>query len=126
MKVKILLIAGSRTVSEEDAFTIIEEEALRRGWNKETISLVLSGHARGPDRAGERWAAKEGIPIKCFIPKWERYGRVAGMIRNQEMATQADLSLVVWDHKSSGSKNTIDTMTAMEKEVVVVIKEQKQ
>lgn len=123
---KILLIAGSRTVSEEDAFTIIEEEAIRRGWNKETISLVLSGHARGPDRAGERWAAKEGIPIKCFIPKWERFGRSAGMIRNREMAEQADVSLSIWDMKSAGTKNTIDTMTAMGKEVVVVIKEQKQ
>jgi len=54
------------------------------------VTEVVSGGARGVDKCGERWAERNNIPIKQFIPKWQRLGRKAGMVRNRDMAFYAD------------------------------------
>lgn len=54
------------------------------------ITEVVSGGARGADAAGERWAEMRGIPIRRFPADWNKHGKGAGPIRNQQMAEYAD------------------------------------
>ena len=98
------IIAGSREAFENDTLAGIDSCP----W-KAQINLVVSGTARGADYWGERWAEENKIPIKRYYPDWNRHGKSAGPIRNQEMAENADALICIWDGKSKGSKNMIET-----------------
>ena len=54
------------------------------------IEEVVSGCAKGADTEGENWARSLDIPIKRFPADWNNWGRMAGFIRNAEMAQYAD------------------------------------
>ena len=109
-----LIIAGSRTITEED-FT----RAIGAFQFRENIKMVISGRARGADQFGENWARKEKIPIQAFPANWKEYGKRAGYLRNKEMAKAADAALVIWDGLSKGSKHMIDL--ALEEKLNVCI-----
>ena len=48
--------------------------------------------------------------FNCSIKEanWDKYGKRAGMIRNEEMARQATDCIVFWDRKSKGTANMIE------------------
>lgn len=68
---------------------------------------IISGHARGADQLGERFAHKYKIPLEIYPADWNRYGNRAGPLRNEEMAKVATHCICFWDGKSSGTKNMI-------------------
>lgn len=72
-----------------------------------TITELVSGHAEGVDRLGERYAADRGIRIKVFETQWERSGRSVGPRRNQEMVEYAEALIVIWDGVSRGTLDII-------------------
>ena len=77
------------------------------------IAEVVSGKARGADTQGERWARKEGIPVKEFPADWDGLGRGAGFVRNRQMAEYAMEEgagglIAIWDGESRGTKNMIE------------------
>jgi hypothetical protein len=72
------------------------------------VQEVVCGCARGADTLGEKWAKERGIPVKHFKPDWNRFGKGAGYLRNQEMADYADTVVAFWDEKSRGTKHMID------------------
>lgn len=80
-------------------------EAIRA--SKFEITAVLSGGADGADRLGEDWASRHGIPVSQYPANWKKYGKAAGPIRNEEMASSADALIALWDCKSRGTKNMI-------------------
>jgi hypothetical protein len=70
---------------------------------------IISGGARGADRVAEVWAKSNSVPITVFTPDWEKNGRRAGVLRNNQMLdTNPDLVLAFWDGLSKGTKHTID------------------
>lgn len=102
-----LIIAGTRTFDDY--------ELLRRHTDyllsniKDEIEIV-SGHARGADSLGERYAKERGFQLKLFPADWERYGKTAGFRRNTQMAQYADALLVFYDGVSHGTAHMIRTM----------------
>ena len=54
------------------------------------MAEVVNGAATGADEEGERWAERNGIPVKRIPADWEKHGRAAGPIRNAQMARYAD------------------------------------
>ena len=100
-----VIIAGSRTLGHrrfEVVAAIKELVATLDG----PVTQVVSGKARGVDTIGEYWAKyshETPIPIASFPADWDRYGNRAGPIRNREMAANADVLILIWDGKSSGS-----------------------
>lgn len=97
------IIAGSRTINEMDALTA----AIRA--SKFDISEVVSGGAGGVDQLGEQWACAHGVPVVKFPADWNAHGKAAGPIRNRKMAEYAEALIAVWDGRSRGTKNMIDT-----------------
>jgi len=75
-----------------------------------TISEVVSGGAAGVDHIGEKWAIKNKIPIKFFIPEWKKFGKKAGPLRNIQMADYADALVAIWDGESRGTWHMINEM----------------
>lgn len=84
------------------------------------IATVVSGGAKGVDALGERYSEEKGLNLKIFRADWETHGRAAGPIRNRKMAENADALIAIWDGKSRGTKNMIET--AEKKNLLVYVK----
>lgn len=96
--------------------TLVDTAVDNTTWS---ISEVVSGTANGIDRRGEQWAAKNNIPIKQFPAEWDVYGKSAGYVRNYVMAQYADALIAIWDGKSKGTLNMINTMANLNKPIYV-------
>jgi len=102
----IVIVAGGRNIINpyENVCIAVKESGF-------IITELLSGEARGIDTAGEEYAQNYHIDLRRFKPDWERYGRVAGFMRNTKMAEYAfpDGGLVaIWDGISKGTKHMIN------------------
>lgn len=107
------IIAGSRDIVE---YQHVLDAIRLSGF---TITAVISGHARGVDTLGERWAAEHSIAAHLYPAEWGRLGKYAGRMRNLAMANNADALIAVWDGKSTGTKHMIVTMRAAGKPTFV-------
>lgn len=97
------IIAGSRSITD---FNIVSDVILKSGLGL-IISEVVSGTANGVDKLGEKWAYSNDVPVKRFPADWDKYGTVAGYIRNEKMADYTDCLIAIWDGKSKGTENMI-------------------
>lgn len=57
------------------------------------VTEVVSGTALGADKAGERWAKENSVPIKKFYPNWKA-GKSAGIKSQARMAAYADAAIL--------------------------------
>lgn len=81
-----LIIAGgrSRRISKND------KDLLDEIYEQEDIDTVISGDCKGVDQDGSEWAESKGIRVWRYPAEWQKYGKRAGPIRNEEMAKTAD------------------------------------
>lgn len=112
----IVIIAGGRD------FEMLEKHMLMLDDICDSVeaSEIVSGTARGADKAGEYYAHTRKIPCTRFPANWKKYGKSAGYIRNEEMAKYADMLVAFWDGKSRGTKHMIKTMKQFNKPVRVI------
>lgn len=68
---------------------------------------IVSGGARGADAQGERYAEDVGCHIRIFPADWDKHGKRAGILRNEEMALYGHILVAFWDGKSPGTKHMI-------------------
>ena len=110
-----VIIAGSRELwlSEDEMAQAVADSGYQ-------ITEVVSGNARGIDRCGETWGYENDIPVKLFPANWDRYGKAAGVMRNQEMADYANALLAIWNGKSAGTRDMIARMRRLGKPVFIV------
>lgn len=105
-----VIIAGSRGF---DNYELLKEKCnffLRE--KREICDIVIvSGGARGADKAGEKYAQDEGFSMEIYLAQWDKYGKRAGYRRNEQMAEVADGLIAFWDGQSKGTKHMIDIMT---------------
>ena len=81
-----IIIAGSRIFNNEETFMKAMEELV--------IPIdddieIISGGCSGADEMGERFARSRYYRLVVFPAKWNKYGKSAGPIRNEEMAKYA-------------------------------------
>ena len=100
-----VIIAGSREFTDYD----MAESAIKDILGTLDELHIVSGHCRGADILGERFAAKHGLKLSIFPAKWGKYGKRAGYIRNSEMAEFAStkgyegILIAFWDGTSRGT-----------------------
>ena len=101
MNKRPVIVAGSRKIKSQQTINGILDPS------KELISEVICGEAPGVDTLGRRWAEANSIPIKSFPAQWDKLGKKAGFIRNEQMAKYAKATngilVIVWDGISPGS-----------------------
>lgn len=110
-----VIIAGGRDFHD---YGVLLDAIIECNFN---IQTVVSGGAKGVDALGERYAEAADVPLKLYPADWERHGRAAGPIRNAMMAENADALIAIWDGKSRGTKNMIET--ARKRGLIVYVKE---
>lgn len=98
-----IIVAGSRTVKDK-IMVFNKLKSLHRAYpNME----IVSGCASGPDTFAINFANENEVKIHMFPADWNKFGKRAGYIRNEEMAKFSDGLLIFWDGISSGSKHMI-------------------
>ncbi len=83
-----VLVCGSRKWTD---YAVIE-------WRMKALppwSVIIEGEARGVDRAARQIAKHLGLEVKPFPADWDKYGKAAGPIRNQQMLDEGKPDLVL-------------------------------
>lgn len=104
MKVAVI---GSRSI-EYDKLQMKAYELLCENIPANCTEIV-SGGAMGVDRLAEIYARKNNIPIKVFLPDYDKYGKRAPKIRNDQIVEYADYVIAFWDTVSTGTAHTVAT-----------------
>lgn len=117
-----VIIAGSRDIDDYS----VAEPIILRGLDCldieiPTITAIISGGARGPDRLGVRWACQHNVKFETFLANWNKYQRTAGILRNVEMGKVADAAIFIWDGTSRGTAHMMEYMESMGKPIYVEI-----
>lgn len=101
-----ICVAGGREFDDYEYLARCMDSIKYRHGKKE-ITLV-SGAAKGADALGEKYAGEQDWVIESHPPDYKRYlGRKAPLIRNEEMAQEADVLVVFWDGASTGTRHMI-------------------
>ena len=114
-----VIIAGSRSFND---YELLREQCLSILQEKMRTHrvIIVSGHARGADSLGERFANEFRLPFELHPAKWRLLGKAAGMVRNAEMAKCSDALIAFWDGESSGTRHMINFARKRGLEVSVI------
>jgi hypothetical protein len=110
-----VLVCGGRDY--EDSVRV--NEVLDEFHSNTPITLLIEGGARGADSLADRWAVHNYIPSMTFNAEWDKYGKAAGMIRNQKMLDVGKPDVVI---AFPGGRGTSNMVNIAEKAKVRVIK----
>lgn len=100
-----VIVAGSREIN-----VTVEQLSIIMIDSGFAPSMIISGNARGADKLGEDWAKLHDIQCEKYPANWDKYGKRAGLLRNEYMASKADALIALWDGNSRGTKHMIETM----------------
>ena len=90
-----------------------------------TATEIREGEAPGTDLLARCWARDHGIPCKRYPADWKTHGKPAGPLRNRQMAEgkgddgRADALVAIWDGKSRGTEDMINTARSMGLQVFI-------
>ena len=87
---KVLVCGGRDYDDQEFVFSFLDHLD-----KKTPITTVVHGDARGADTLAKKWARQRGKTAVAYPADWKRYGKPAGMIRNQQMMDEESPDLVV-------------------------------
>lgn len=78
--------------------------------------VIIDGMARGADTQGNLAAKSLGMKVQRFPAQWQKYGKAAGPIRNQQMLTEGKPDFVLAFHNSlETSRGTKDMVNRARK-----------
>lgn len=115
-----VVIAGTRTFDDYELLKSKMDAILCRKAKQHNI-IIVSGTAKGADTLGELYAQECGYDIKRFPANWDKYGKRAGFLRNEEMGKYADVIVIFWDGFSKGAKLMVDIAKRLKKPLRVVM-----
>lgn len=109
MKVAVI---GSRGLYVENLEKYLPEETTE----------IVSGGALGVDRSARNYALLNNVKLTEFLPDYKKYpGKVAPIMRNNEIIEYADLVLAFWDGQSRGTLYVINKCKEIGKPVKTYI-----
>jgi hypothetical protein len=114
--IRAIAVVGSRTFCDYNRLCEILNE-LRQ--SESAIQKIWSGGADGADKLGARYARENHIEIEELLPKWNLYGRGAGLMRNTDIVIKSDMVVAFWDGVSHGTKDSINKARAQGKRLLV-------
>lgn len=86
-----VLVCGGRDYSDADKMRRVLDDMHA----VTPFDVLIYGMARGADDMAKMWATARGIKRLGFPADWEKHGRAAGPIRNQEMLDKGKPDLVI-------------------------------
>lgn len=88
---KVLVCGGRGFADQKSLFGILSG----LGGPRSPIDTIVTGGAPGADQLAEKWSRFSQVKRISYPAKWNRFGKPAGLIRNQEMLDQENPDLVI-------------------------------
>lgn len=103
-----LIIAGDRRYNDYDEFKEkVNHLIYKHSFVDPDIFTIISGCATGADAMAINYAEEYNIPLMKFPAKWEIHGKIAGFVRNEEMAKNASHLIAFVSPQSRGTRDMI-------------------
>lgn len=107
-----LLVCGSRDYTDYESLKILLAGFLRLNPHHPYAIFgqhtIIAGGARGVDLLAARFAEEHRLELEEILPDWDKHGKAAGFIRNQEMINLNPLVVMAfWNGESRGTKDTL-------------------
>lgn len=83
-----VLVCGSRHWKDEDFIDGFVASLVPKG------AVIIHGAARGADSMAGQSAERHGLECLAFPADWDRHGKRAGFLRNQQMLDEAGPTMV--------------------------------
>lgn len=103
-----LVVAGSRSFGD---YARLQRDLDRLLAAKiaagEEIMIVTGACPRGADALAARFARSRGLELREFPARWDRWGKLAGPIRNRQLADYGSALVAYWDGRSPGTADMI-------------------
>lgn len=124
-----ILVCGGRDFKDKDlVYRVLDEICDTRGWktpedefgNYLPSVIVIQGGARGADSYADMWAVINWCEQREFPADWDKYGKKAGYIRNQQMLDEGKPNLVVAFPGGKGTRMMIELARKAGVEVIAV------
>jgi hypothetical protein len=86
----------------------------------EGIDVIVSGGAQGADSLAAKYA--NDLEVDCLVlkPDWDKNGKSAGFIRNQQIVDASDMIIAFWDGKSKGTEDLINKARIAKKPTFII------
>lgn len=90
-----------------------------------TISLIVTGGDENSlvrvntDEFAVRWAKENNVEYKVILPDWQKHGKSAGFIRNNEIWDNVEEGLAFWDGKSKGTAHSFEIARRQGKKITI-------
>lgn len=121
-KLRILVCGGRHFEDYNKLKGVLEKELNLKNLTSQDVEIV-SGHCKGADMLGERWAKETKASVKIFPADWVKYKKSAGPIRNKQMIDYINgfENKMVVAFVSPNSKGTKQTVRLAQKNSIPVI-----
>ena len=113
-----VIVAGGRDFNDEDFMIESINSLIDTGVIPEPFTLIC-GMARGADLLAHSILSDNNFPIEEYPADWNKYGKRAGFIRNEQMGDIADAAIIFWDEVSRGTRHMKEYMQILGKPVYV-------
>ena len=99
-----VLVCGGREYADRARLNrILDRVHAERG-----ISAIIQGAARGADMMAAEWGLDHSPVLVCSYPAdWDKHGKQAGPIRNQEMLDESKPDAVIAFPGGSGTADMV-------------------
>jgi YspA, cpYpsA-related SLOG family len=114
-----ILICGSLDWNDFPTIKKYLEEVKNQS---QAVITIIHGGCKGADSIGGYLAQQLGFQVRVFKADWNKYGKAAGPIRNQQMLVEGSPNLVVAFHNDlENSKGTLDMVSRARKAEIKVL-----
>lgn len=87
------------------------------GW---MMDEIVSGGAKGGDQLGAQFAREENLKLTEFLPDWDKHGKRAGFIRNEDIIKNSDFVCAFWSGLSKGTGNSLSIAKRLKKPTLII------
>ena len=120
------LVVGSREFANYEQMEVNLDKLLS---NQKEVTIV-SGGAKGADALAEKYAANRGYECIAFKADWNKNGKSAGVIRNEQMQKfiaqyEKRGCVAFWDGRSKGTYSNFDLAKKYNNPLRIVLFEKK-
>jgi len=81
---------------------------------------IVSGGANGVDALAKRLAEEYKLKYTEFPADWNKHGKAAGPIRNEQIMQYTDKVIAFWNGESKGTMSAINLARKHKKDTIII------